>query len=320
MTVQIEAAAQPPVAAAAREVELALDMRGAPGEHLHQLLPLLTTLALRSLLLAPSHAHGAEALLRCDSVTEVSAATLRVLGASVACTDTLQRYSRLEQLHLDAGVLERLYPAVLHDMAALVHLGLHGYKEVELSALPPSVLEVTPRPEAMRCQLAVRLPPGMRLRRLAVHGSFPRLLSTKAAPKVCIDTQALCRQCEHARIEAREAVWQLPPQFKGHFSQRRAGAEAALAAALLDAQAAWSRLELHLLERAFVEEAMPPEDSGPPTLVGRLDLERLVEAVLRLGRSTVAASLRRESVSIFNPWVLVLERGRGPIPAQDAAL
>lgn len=29
--------------------------------------------------------------------------------------------------------------AVLHDMAALVHLGLHGYKEVELSALPPSV-------------------------------------------------------------------------------------------------------------------------------------------------------------------------------------
>lgn len=55
------------------------------------------------------------------------------------------------------------------------------------------MLEVTPRPEAMRCQLAVRLPPGMRLRRLAVHGSFPRLLSTKAAPKVCIDTQALCR-------------------------------------------------------------------------------------------------------------------------------
>lgn len=46
----------------------------------------------------------------------------------------------------------------------------------------------------------------------------------------------------------------------------------------------------------------------------------LLQAVLRLGRSTVAASLRRESVSIFNPWVLVLERGRGPIPAQDAAL
>ena len=55
------------------------------------------------------------------------------------------------------------------------------------------VLEVTPRPEAMRCQLSLQLPAGVRLRRLTAHGSFNRLLSTKAAPEVFIHTRALSR-------------------------------------------------------------------------------------------------------------------------------
>ena len=55
------------------------------------------------------------------------------------------------------------------------------------------VLEVAPRPEAMRCQLSLQLPAGMRLRRLTVHGSFNRLLSTKAASEVFIHTRALSR-------------------------------------------------------------------------------------------------------------------------------
>ena len=68
-----------------------------------------------------------------------------------------------------------------------------------LAALPPGVaaalhrLEVTPRPEAMRCQLEVQLPAGARLEALMVHGSFRRVLSTAAAPLVIINTVALAR-------------------------------------------------------------------------------------------------------------------------------
>lgn len=72
-------------------------------------------------------------------------------------------------------------------------------QEVALAALPPGVaaalhrLEVTPRPEAMRCQLEVQLPAGARLEALMVHGSFRRVLSTAAAPLVIINTVALAR-------------------------------------------------------------------------------------------------------------------------------
>ncbi len=43
-------------------------------------------------------------------VEAASAASLRRLAATVACTDTLQRFPALAELHLHAGVLERLYP------------------------------------------------------------------------------------------------------------------------------------------------------------------------------------------------------------------
>lgn len=78
------------VAAACREVALHLDLSKAPEEDLALLLPLLTAVPLRQLLLAPWHAAGAEALLRCDAVVALSAPTLRHLAATVACTDTLQ--------------------------------------------------------------------------------------------------------------------------------------------------------------------------------------------------------------------------------------
>lgn len=52
---------------------------------------------------------------------------------------------------------------------------------------------MTPRPEALRCRLGLALPPGLRLRRLAVRGSFRRILSTKAAPAVSVGALALAR-------------------------------------------------------------------------------------------------------------------------------
>ena len=104
-------------------------------------LPLLTALPLGQLVLAPRHAGSAESLLRCDAVAAASSASLRRLAATVACTDTLQRYLRLEELHLHAGVLGRLYPAVLHGLSSLRRLGLHGYKEAQLVALPTSVAD-----------------------------------------------------------------------------------------------------------------------------------------------------------------------------------
>lgn len=61
------------------------------------------------------------------------------------------------------------------------------------SAPLPQVLEVTPRPEAMRSRLALRLPPGARLRQLRVHGSFGDILSEHAAPEVEVDMRALAR-------------------------------------------------------------------------------------------------------------------------------
>lgn len=56
------------------------------------------------------------------------------------------------------------------------------------------VLEVTPRPEAMHCHVNLCLPPAARRLRVIVHGSFLRILSTKAAPEVVIDSRALARQ------------------------------------------------------------------------------------------------------------------------------
>lgn len=152
------------VAAAARDVPLTLDLTPAPEADLLLLPPLLTRLPLRALRLAPRHAGGAEALLRCRlvgmlaeqpglagccrpnrtaltsratlpshgtaptvvpasltpgcrlppmlrlQVEAASAASLRQLSATVACTDTLQRFPALAELHLHAGVVERLYP------------------------------------------------------------------------------------------------------------------------------------------------------------------------------------------------------------------
>ena len=101
------------VSAALQEEPLRLDLRQAPEEDLQLLLPLLTALPLGQLVLAPRHSGSAESLLRCDAVAAASAASLRRLAATVACTDTLQRYLRLEELHLHAGVLGRLYPGAL---------------------------------------------------------------------------------------------------------------------------------------------------------------------------------------------------------------
>ena len=129
------------VSAALQEEPLRLDLRQAPEEDLQLLLPLLTALPLGQLVLAPRHAGSAESLLRCDAVAAASSASLRRLAATVACTDTLQRYLRLEELHLHAGVLGRLYPAVLHGLSSLRRLGLHGYKEAQLVALPTSVAD-----------------------------------------------------------------------------------------------------------------------------------------------------------------------------------
>ena len=98
------------IAAALQEVPLHLDLREAPEEHLYFLPPLLKALPFEELLLAPRHASSAEALLRSDDMAAASAISLRRLAASVACTDTLQRYPRLEELQLYAGVLGRLYP------------------------------------------------------------------------------------------------------------------------------------------------------------------------------------------------------------------
>ncbi|KAL4433852.1 hypothetical protein ABPG75_000293 [Micractinium tetrahymenae] len=300
------------VAAAAQDVPLSLDLTSAPEADLLLLPPLLTRLPLRTLRLAPRHAGGAEALLRCRLVEAASAASLHLLAATVACTDTLQRFPALSELHLHAGVLERLYPAVLHGLPSLRALGLHGYQEVALAALPPSVaaslhqLEVTPRPEALRCQLEVRLPAGAALAGLTVHGSFQRVLSAAAAPQVFIDTAALARQCRHARIEAQEAVWLLSASCRGQ------EAEVALAAALLEPGAVWRRLELRLLEGACVE--MPPaliQGGSPPARCAKLDLSRLGEVLQHLSHGGASASLQRGVCSIFHPWILTLERTEG---------
>ena len=97
------------VADAVRHVPLQLDLRSATEEELQLVLPLATTLPLNTLLLSPHHASG-EALLRCNAVAARSGGSLHRLGATVACTDTLQRFAQLRELHLHAGVLERLYP------------------------------------------------------------------------------------------------------------------------------------------------------------------------------------------------------------------
>lgn len=75
-----------------REVPLQLDLSAAPEADLALLPPLLLRgrLPLAALRLAPRHAAG-EALLRQDRVVEASCRSLRVLAATVACTDTLQR-------------------------------------------------------------------------------------------------------------------------------------------------------------------------------------------------------------------------------------
>lgn len=97
------------VADAVRHVPLQLDLRSATEDELELVLPLATALALHMLLLGPHHVCG-EALLRCKRVAARSGGSLRWLAATVACTDTLQQYLQLQELHLHAGVLERLYP------------------------------------------------------------------------------------------------------------------------------------------------------------------------------------------------------------------
>jgi hypothetical protein len=84
-------------------------MRSAPEADLWLLPPLLALLPVEKLLLASCHLEG-EALLRTSFVLGASGGCLRALAACVACTDTLQLYRGLRELHLNAGVLERLYP------------------------------------------------------------------------------------------------------------------------------------------------------------------------------------------------------------------
>lgn len=93
-----------------REVPLRLDFRAASEEELALLLPLATTLPLHTLLLGAHHASG-EALLRSQAVGGRSGGSLRRLAATLACTDTLQHFPALRELHLHAGAVERLYPS-----------------------------------------------------------------------------------------------------------------------------------------------------------------------------------------------------------------
>ncbi len=104
-----------------REVPLRLDFRAAAEDELNLLQPLAATLQLHALLLGAQHSSG-ESLLRSYAVTARSGGSLRRLAATVACTDTLQRYPGLQELHLHAGAVEQLYPGKFDWIAVLCEL------------------------------------------------------------------------------------------------------------------------------------------------------------------------------------------------------
>ncbi|PRW57632.1 seleno O isoform B [Chlorella sorokiniana] len=291
------------VAAAVGEVPLRLDFSAASEADLELLRPLADTLSIDTLLLGAQHASG-ESLLRLPAVAARSGGSLRRLAATVACTDTLQRFSGLQELHLHAGAVEQLYPAVLQGLPSLRHLGLHGYKNVDLEQVLPNVadtlqvLEVTPQPEAMGCSLELRLPPTVRLQRLTVHGSFERILSLFAAPQVRMEASVLVKQCAEVCIEAGMAVWRPAASYC-----RRSHAAVALARMLLHPDATWRRIELRLLDGTCLQ---PIEQNPVYIFYDGVRLEHFVEEFNRLGRGEARASLQQSRIGLFDVDTLML--------------
>eukprot|EP00887_Chlorella_sp_A99_P005448 scaffold1.g5448.t1 len=301
-----------------RRVPLDLQFDGHEEEDVTRWLPLLRRAPICTL----RAAAGGEAVLRDAGVRARSAGSLVAAAAAVTCTDTLQWFPNLAWLELRVGAIDVLYPAVLDGVRA-AHLGLVHYQRMALEELPPSLVatlrsvDVTPLPVARLSHFCLRLPPGIALRRLAVHGSFGAIASTKAAPRLNLDVASVCASCAHVLAEGRSLTFRLPRGAAA--ARRRSGAggpgdwEVELAAALLEGWGAtgWQRLELRLLCPFVFVWVELPLVGGHTGEASRVDLGPLATAVVNLSRGRVAALLSHERVSIFDVHCLVLERQGG---------
>ena len=226
---------------------------------------------------------------------------------------------------------------VLDGVGSLRHLSLKHYHHALLAELPRSVvatlraIEVTPRPTARFSHFDLRLPPGMALEHLALHGSYYGIASTQAAPQLDFDIASFCVCCATLRAEARLVTFHLPPEAPARWHHHRgrppAGWEVEVAAALLshggyadgrgspsgssgrDASSSsrssssssanhgkggsgWRRLELWVLEDMQVEL---PSAAGPaaqlPRATAALDLPALAAAISALSKGSVSVQL-----------------------------